>query len=648
MKVPARNKILRLTIPVQAKLESVIDTKHPLLQISRGSNLSEKLLFAWRREQGYIYFFDREHLPGILSQIPESEQEYYDKQLQFLIDWVRGKPMPEHDKSKPFPQGLIPFKKSQPFWYCNQETNQELVCWTNRFAWLPGIALAACRRKEKIASEAIFRLIDNWIASCPVPVRLIEWKERPWKYWYHPWAPLNTALRATNWMMTLHILWDSPALNPERFARLVLCFRQHLIYLACVSPRLDKGAKGNHFLMEMEGLLNASLFPWMQESHRGREIALSNLVRCVNNQILPDGVHIERAPGYHRGCAVWFAMPLILARLNKWEVPEEVYYRVAKMLYFSLQCVAPDGTETKSGDNSACRDGWHREQLLARLTCQKLPVSGLKPAGLVCLVKNLPVITYRRGTSQVFPLATHFKYGGFAVARSSWKNKASYIFMKLDGYGGGHSHADFLSFNFVWKGHLVIDERGMWSYDDDWKAISCRLACSHNVLLLGRRDMFEQKLDEMRNWARRPPIVKVTEVVCNIKEGKGMIAGGKVRWRDGAWWKRRVDFVYDYGVTVIDSFYQPVSDEVAVQFYIRGDRLILENDKVFVLDRNKKIVQISFETDLPSGKTEVTTTEVYERWYTSVPAYLVRFILPCAERGTITTKIAGIESNGES
>lgn len=642
MKISAKNKILRLTIPVQANLESIIDDKHSLLQLCNRANLAETLLSAWRREQGYKYFFDREHLDKVVSQIPKLELKKYAIKLQFLVDWIHGKPVPEHDKSMPIPAGPIPFKKSRPFWYCNQETNQELVCATNRFAWLPAAAISVRYRKDKLLAEAIFALMDDWIESCPVPVRLIEWKERPWKYWYHPWAPLNTALRVTNWMLALHILWDSPSLNAERFGRLVLCFRQHLIYLGVVSPRLDKKAKGNHFLMEMEGLLNASLFPWLRESSTGRTIALSNLMRCANNQILPDGVHIERTPGYHRGCAMWFAMPLILARLNQWDVPVEVYRRMGKMLEFSLQSVAPDGTETKSGDNSACRDGWCREQLLARLTGQKLPVSNLKPTGLTALVENLPVIDHRMRRTKVFSIAHHFKHGGFAVARSSWRTNASYIFMKLDGYGGGHSHADFLSFNFVWKGRLIIDERGMWAYDDNLKSITCRLAQSHNVLVLGNRDMFEPKLDEIKIWAKRSPIVTVSEVVCKIHKGKGMEAGGKITWKDGAWWKRRVSFVYDYGLTIVDSFWQPVSCEVILQFYLRSNKLILEDNSIITADSGEPNVRISFATELTSGLPEVTRTEIYDGWFTPVPAWLVRFRLAQAGTGSITTTVTGI------
>lgn len=75
-------------------------------------------------------------------------------------------------------------------------------------------------------------------------------------------------------------------------------------------------------------------------------------------------------------------------------------------------------------------------QLLARLTGQKLSVSNIKLTGLVALVKNLPMISHRKRKAKVFSTACHFKHAGFAVVRSSWRTNASYIFMKLDGYGG--------------------------------------------------------------------------------------------------------------------------------------------------------------------------------------------------------------------
>lgn len=136
----------------------------------------------------------------------------------------------------------------------------------------------------------------------------------------------------------------------------------------------------------------------------------------------------------------------------------------------------------------------------------------------------------------------------------------------------------------------------MWAYDNNWKSITCRLAQPHNVLLLGKRDMFEPKLDEIRIWAKRPPIVTVSEVVCKICKGKSMEAGGKVKWKDGAWWERRVNFVNDYGLTIVDSFWQPVPDEVILQFYLRSNKLILEDNSIVTADNGEANVRIPFVT----------------------------------------------------
>lgn len=581
-----RNWKLPVRFPVGAGLAHVVDWEHPILKTAGTGTPEARLLHAWRRELGYIFFFARCESARIATAVPAEEAAQQDKLLDNYRRWLTGR--------RPQEIGPLRLHGNRLHWRCYTRRNQEFVCHVNRFSWLPGMAMAALRRGPR-HHEVPLAVIDDWLAACPPPEQLILWRERPWKYWYHPWAPLNTALRVKFWTFVLHLLWDSPALTPERFGRLVVAIRQHMLFLGRIPPRLDKQARGNHFLMESEGLLLSSLLPWLKEARRARTAALHNLTRCFDRQILPDGVHCERTPGYHRGCMQWFALPLLLARLNGWPVPRRCETRLGGMLDFGLHCVQPDGGCAAMGDSGAHGDGWTSERIVARALGTGLPVTPPRPSAFLSMLQRLPRL--RRGGAGKYPLAAHFKWGGFAAARGSWAPDASAIVMKLDGYGGGHSHGDFLSFVLTLRGHRVVEDRGVWAYDNDRRSVACKSAAAHNVLLLGKRELLEMG-PEPEYFQKRPPCVNVRDVSCRPGRDGSLRAAGRIVWPDGAWWHREVVFAPAGRLTVRDSFETPSAQGARLQFFLSGAGWRLGTDGIC---RSPAGFPVRVAVRLPSG-----------------------------------------------
>jgi hypothetical protein len=543
-------------LPVCAALHTIVDWQHPLLA---GANLRSRsaagLLAVWRRAQGYVYLFDRADLPAVLRSLPPAD-------LQAGRDGLR-----ELRSGGRLQRGEKPLVPRAPDgtlrWDCYTPQDQEYVCVVNRFGWLTALAVAARASGRVEDAEAIFALLDDWIRQNPIPADRIGGTGG--NLWYKPWGPLQAGVRVKFWVLALHVLWDSPALTPERFGRYVLTLREHALWLSQVSSRLWPRADHNHYIMEMEGLMNASLLPWLKESGAFRNAAAFNLLRCVHTQVLEDGVHVERAPSYHNGCIQWLALPLLLCQLNGVAIPQKVLDRIASMLEFNLLLRAPEGWVHRFEDAFSGCDGYQSEMLLAKLFNRRLPLPGLRPAGILPYVRNAAQWTTRQ--ERRWRLAGFFPFGGFAVSRTGWEPTASMVAVKLDGHGGGHAHDDYLSFCFSWKGRTIVDERGTLAYDNTRKAVACKLAAAHNVVLIGGRDMLDPG-SPTQYWDKRSPLISVTETFFENNRDGRTVTGGRVSWPDGAWWMREIEFLPRRGLCIRDRIETPRPEVVRIQFHL--------------------------------------------------------------------------------
>lgn len=635
----SKNRFVELQAPVQAGLAEIIDWKHPLLKKARTDNQAGALLAAWREDQAYRWFFDRPDIQKMFEAIPQNTMEAWQGTLDYFrkYAWKKNTKGADQNKWPPVPVDA----NGNLVWECFTAKNNEYICAVNRFNWLPALAAAAWKSGKQEDQDLVFKIVDDWFKSCPVVENVILEKEGVWKHWYRPWAPLNTALRTKHLAFALHILWDSPALTAERFGSYVRMTRQHLAFLGRVPPRVDTEAKGNHFLMESEGLLYASLLPWLKESKDARETAIHNFSRCVANQIFPDGVHIECSPSYHRGCMQWFSLPLLLCKLNNWKLDDTLAAKIPTMIDFGLHMINPDGYTTSFEDGSSHRDGYASEWLISKMCDRPIPVPATAPGGLVAFLRNIPKFSGQ--PAKPFALAVHFQNGGFAAARNSWNSDASALIMKLDGFGGGHSHADFLSFSFAWKGRTIIDERGTYSYNDDRKSVECKLAPAHTVLLLGDRDMFNP--GDLKNYwdgKGRFPCVKVTGIHCTPHTNGAMGVGGRVMWDEKTWWSRHIDFDPETGLTITDQTGCKRNEPARIQFYVASTKIVQDSPtSVRTDDIGQPNIAITTKGN-QTPKIKVAPTEIYHGFFNAIKASLVTIHLPPSREGWWETKITGV------
>lgn len=439
-------------------------------------------------------------------------------------------------------------------------------------------------------------------------------------------------------MIALHILWDRNELTPDRFGRLVRTFFQHSNYLRAISPYVDRDAKGNHFIMEMEGLLFGALLPWLKESDAWKRFSHTQLLRCLRTQILSDGVHVECAPAYHLGCMEWLAVPLVLAQLNGNSIPTWARQKLKSMFAFSMHMSMPNGQAFKIADCSNSNGGWQSVHLMASLFNCQFPSQLKKTSGFHVLIRNLKPLG--RASKRRVPLARYYRSGGYAASRTSWDGDASALIFKLGGFGGGHSHADFLGLWYVLNGRLLIDEKGTWSYNNDSESVDCKRASAHSVLLLGNREMLEFRNPNRYFDAQCKPIVELRDTVARNGAKGQMRARGTVSWNDGAYWERRVDFDPRGQFDIRDSVQTTSKPEnVRIQYYLRSSNVVKLGENS-VETRDKGVPNARFEC-LGSSRpqVEIQTVIVHDRFFNQVQAQLVSFCMTGVVEGSWVTSI---------
>lgn len=620
------NRRPALRLPVTANLTKIVDWDHPLLKSRPETDPSVRLLAAWRTNPGYHYFFNRRQVPAVVAHLHPLDLQTGERTLTHLSN---------HPLTPPNTWPPVPFDNhGRPIWECHTKANMEYCCAVNRFHWLPATAAASRSDLHTNRSEIIFALLDDWIMRNPVPEDVLKERTRIWRHWYRPWAILNAGLRVRNWMLALELLWDQPGLTPARFSRYVWSIRQHMVYLARISPIIFKHAKSNHFLMEMEGLLYGSMLPWLKESPALRTAAIANITRCLTKQVLSDGVHIERSPSYHNGCIQWFAMPLILCRLNAWSIPRWTMDRVGSMLDFNLMMRAPEGWVHRFEDAWAGPDGYQSEAILSKLCGSKLPVKTAR-RGVLNYLRHIPHLGHVSNRS-AWPHTRWFRQGGFGVARTSWRPNASMLAMKLDGFGGGHAHDDYLSFCLSWRGRTIIDEVGTRAYDDTIAAVACKLTGAHNLVIMGDRPMLAVG-DPARYWEDRHPVVKIRDVFFRKQGASGACLGGRVVWPDGAWWCRKVTFTPGRHLRIHDEIYNPKSEPLVIQFHVASTNLHLRDDTLTTADDHAPNIRLSCTGT--SAVCLTTTPAVIYGHGSNTPATRVAFIIPPTRTGTWETMI---------
>jgi uncharacterized heparinase superfamily protein len=307
----------------------------------------------------------------------------------------------------------------------------------HEFPYALDLAWAARASGEARYRERCLALMRSWSAEAKLG--------RP-GFARDSWNARAVATRLVNWALAAHVLrLDEHGEDGAFVARAVTLHGRFL------AGHLELDIRANHLLRDAVGLVFA------QELVGAWPEALALLEAQLDEQVLADGCHYERAPHYH---ALALQDLLEVRALLAERSPAWLARAIARMAGFLAYLLPEDGELPLFGDT------WHGEppprSLLAEAGAAEPPAPGApeRASGLVVLRAGPAHALIRAG-----PHGPDFQLG--------------------------HAHADLLSFEASVGPRRLVTDTGTGVYDAGPVRDRLRSTAAHNTLQLDGAELLE-------------------------------------------------------------------------------------------------------------------------------------------------------------
>jgi len=316
------------------------------------------------------------------------------------------------------------------------------------------------------------------------------------------WASsLELAFRSISWLWALE-MFAAPARERERpwtidlllgLERQVRHIERHLSLYFSPNTHL----LGEALALYVCGLALPELASAGRWAALGRRLLIDQAVR----QVLPDGVHAERSPHYHRYALDFYLLALAMARLSRDRgTVDRLRPVVIGMAEFMRDISDDEGRYPQIGDDDggelapvAGRAGTDARATLgwsaALLGRPDLAVHPQPEAvvWLTALTGDTPYVAGLGATRRTASRSAAYPAAGYFISRHG----ASHLVFGAGPHGflnGGHAHADALSVTLAGGGHPLLVDSGTGTYTMDSRLRNqLRSSDAHNTLTLDGR-----------------------------------------------------------------------------------------------------------------------------------------------------------------
>ncbi|MDQ6651821.1 MAG: heparinase II/III family protein [Acidobacteriota bacterium] len=366
-------------------------------------------------------------------------------------------------------------------------TGDKKIVWElNRHQYFVTLGQAYWLTGDKRYAQTFVLHLSSWMDQNP-PKLGINWA-----------SSLEASFRAISWLWAFYFFKDSTALTASLFLRTLKFIYLHARHLETYLSTYF--SPNTHLTGEALGLFYVgTLLPEFHAAVRWRETGRRILLSQMGRHVQPDGVYFEQSSYYQRYTTEFYTHFLILSRLNKQPVPEEVEQRLKLLLDHLMHLATPEGTTPFFGDD----DGGRLVMLDQRAANDFRPT--LATGGALFrrgdykyvageAAEQILWLLGSQGLAEFDRVAAHepekqsiaFADGGYYVMRDGWTRTANYLLLDCGPHGVGncgHAHADALSFELAARGKTVLVDPGTYTYTAskemrDW----FRGSLAHNTL----------------------------------------------------------------------------------------------------------------------------------------------------------------------
>lgn len=345
---------------------------------------------------------------------------------------------------------------------------------------------------EKKYFDKIIYIIEKWIDNNPVGIG-------------EGWASYTIAVRITNWLSFYsyaHKQFSEVFIN-----KFVSSLYEQYVYL---SKHLEKDLLGNHYYEDLKALILASLF---FNDNEMLKVSLEEFKKECNEQILPDGMHFELSPMYHK--IILEDLLRVVIALNANGIRDnvlETYIKPMLDVAYTFENGLDRIPHFNDGGNNVAKS-------LNALINTAYTYFSMRPEA-----KNaLPESGYY-----------FFEQGYWKLIVDAGKPGPEYI--------PGHAHCDAMSFELFKKGKPVIVNCGTYAYQCKERSFF-RSTRAHNTVMV---DGIQQSMlwGDFRVAARSKVVVNSVDSLsikislydykCNMIERDISINGECIRIKDSS------------------------------------------------------------------------------------------------------------------
>ncbi len=320
--------------------------------------------------------------------------------------------------------------------------------------------LAAHHAGEAGAYQTFKRIAEDWIAANQ-------------QIGGDGWHPYTVSLRVVNWLHAVNGF--SAALDQDPTFKQRLCSS---LYGQCqyLATDLEHDVRGNHLLENLRALIWAGLAFEGAEAQVWLRTGLYWLQQEVAEQVLPDGAHFERSPGYHvLVLQDLFEIALYLERQQQ-HVPDWLTTAVQKMTRYLTQILRPDGQVPMLKDTA--QDAHLPPSVLLSGINAWLGASAA-PTWYSAL---LGLTAKTDGTAQPQVPQLHLPAVGHTVLQSAQDWLIVDHGAPCPSYLPAHAQADVLTFEYFVSGAPIVTDSGIYEYTaGDWRNYF-RATAAHNTI----------------------------------------------------------------------------------------------------------------------------------------------------------------------
>ncbi len=319
-------------------------------------------------------------------------------------------------------------------WSGRHIAHQEWPAQLNRFSYFGPLAAVYRQTVDEKYAAAARSYIEDWMAT----------EDYAHADHFRPGdSGLNMSIRLgssqhSGWGGVLWAFLDSPSFDDAFLHAMTDSMARQAAFLAGHLTRW-----GNWRISELDALVFTALrFPFIANAEGILRAGITGMRNALATQFLPDGVHIERTPGYARWMTSVGVNYVDLARrfpeANAHADPE----LVARALDYDAQCELSglNDAGVVPRDPEALRDLEARRAALCRIFPDA--ESDATP-----------------------PEAQVFLAAGQVFVRSEWAPGADYVAFDASTWGGGHGHLSRLSFSYRSGGRLLVADPGILNYE---------------------------------------------------------------------------------------------------------------------------------------------------------------------------------------